>query len=70
MVDRFETAWSLVAERYWDLERLPVDWDEVGARYRERLAEVDDAEGLYALLEEMYDEIGDSHSVFVPPSKS
>lgn len=69
LVDRFETAWSLVAERYWDLERLPVDWNEVGARYRERLAEVDDAEGLYALLEEMYDEIGDSHSVFVPPSR-
>jgi len=67
--DRFETAWSLVSERYWDLTRLPVDWDEVGERYRARLDDVADAEGLYRLLEEMYDEIGDDHSVFVPPAR-
>jgi carboxyl-terminal processing protease len=67
--DRFETAWSLVAERYWDLARLPVDWNEVGERYRARLADVADADGLYRLLEEMYDEIGDDHSVFVPPTR-
>lgn len=66
---RFETAWSLVAQRYWDLTRLSVDWDEVGDRYRARLAAVHDEDALYALLEEMYDEIGDSHSVFVPPSR-
>ena len=66
---KFETAWSLVAQRYWDLTRLPVDWDEVGERYRARLAAVHDDDALYALLEEMYDEIGDNHSVFVPPSR-
>ena len=69
LADRFETAWSLVAQRYWDLDRLPVDWDEVGDRYRGRLDEVADAGALYALLEEMYEEIGDSHSVFVPPDR-
>ncbi|HET8985451.1 MAG TPA: S41 family peptidase, partial [Trueperaceae bacterium] len=67
--ERFETAWSLVAERYWDLSRLPVDWDEVGERYRAKLDGIADADGLYRLLEEMYDEIGDSHSVFVPPAR-
>lgn len=66
---RFETAWSLVAQRYWDLTRLPVDWDEVGERYRARLPDVGDAAELYSLLEEMYDEIGDNHSVFVPPAR-
>jgi carboxyl-terminal processing protease len=69
LAERFETAWSLVAERYWDLSRLPVDWDEVGERYRARLDGIDDADGLYRLLEEMYDEIGDDHSVFVPPAR-
>lgn len=69
LADRFETAWLLVSQRYWDLSRLPVDWDEVGERYRARLSEVDDSVGLYRLLEEMYNEIGDDHSVFVPPTR-
>ena len=64
---RFDSAWGLVAERYWDLEGLAVDWDEVGARYRARLAEIDDEDSLYTMLEEMYAEIGDNHSVYVPP---
>src|SRR5690606_22156198 len=69
LAERFDSAWRLVAERYWDLSRLPVDWDEVGERYRARLVEVDDAAGLYRLLEEMYEEIGDHHSVYVPPER-
>jgi len=67
--DRFESAWRLVAERYWDLDSLPVDWDEVGDEYRERMSGVGTEEGLYELLEEMYDEIGDDHSVYVRPTR-
>lgn len=66
---RFDSAWRLVAERYWDLSGLAVDWDEVGARYRAEVAALDDEESLYTLLEEMYAEIGDNHSVFVPPDR-
>lgn len=66
---RFETAWTLVAQRYWDLSQLEVDWDEVGDRYRARVAALDDSTALYDLLEEMYSEIGDDHSVFVPPDR-
>jgi len=67
--DRFEGAWRLVAERYWDLEGLGVDWDEVGERYRARLAEVQTDDDLYDLLEAMYEELGDGHSVFVRPAR-
>lgn len=66
---RFESAWGLVAERYWDLDGLAVDWDEVGERYRARLPDLDGPDELYALLEEMYEEIGDNHSVYVPPAR-
>ncbi len=67
--DRFESAWRLVHDRYWDLASLPVDWDEIGDAYRERLSDVEDEQGLYGLLEEMYEEIGDDHSVYVRPSR-
>lgn len=69
LLDRFESAWQLVAERYWDLDSLAVDWDEVGDRYRERMGGVDTEDGLYELLEEMYDELGDDHSVYVRPTR-
>ncbi|MCA9840042.1 MAG: hypothetical protein KC422_24240 [Trueperaceae bacterium] len=66
---RFDTAWRLINERYWDLSRLSVDWNEVRQEYEpEALAAKDEAE-FYAVLERMYDEIGDHHSVFVPPDK-
>src|SRR5690606_28924060 len=51
---RFESAWRLVAERYWDLASLAVDWDEVGESYRAKLADLSGPSELYALLEEMY----------------
>jgi carboxyl-terminal processing protease len=66
---RFDAAWRLVAERYWDLARLPVDWDETRERYAASLPEIADDDGLYDLLEAMYAEIGDDHTVFVRPSR-
>ncbi|HZJ09024.1 MAG TPA: hypothetical protein VFD39_04965, partial [Trueperaceae bacterium] len=66
---RFESAWRLVAERYWNLDSLAVDWNEVGERYRAKLDEVDSEDELYALLEEMYEQLGDNHSVYVPPAR-
>lgn len=66
---RFESAWNLVDQRYWGLDSAPVDWDEVGARYRDKLAGVTDEDDLYELLVAMYEELGDDHSTFVPPAR-
>lgn len=66
---RFDTAWRLVDERYWDVGGLAVDWGAMRERYRpEALAAPDDA-AFYRVLEAMYARIGDRHSVFVPPDK-
>ncbi|CAN5892527.1 hypothetical protein BH24DEI2_BH24DEI2_09400 [soil metagenome] len=66
---RFDTAWRLVAERYWDLADLGLDWNEVRTEFEpQALAATDDA-AFYGVLEAMYNRIGDSHSVFVPPQK-
>ena len=67
--ERFDTAWRLVNERYWDLDSLEADWDALKKRYEpEALAATSD-EAFYAVLETMYDELGDNHSVFVPPAR-
>lgn len=65
----FETAWGLVATRYWHLERTGVDWDAVKEEYLPRAVAATDSAALYAVLEEMYALLGDQHSVFVPPPK-
>jgi carboxyl-terminal processing protease len=66
---RFDTAWRLIDERYWDIEQLSVDWNEMKTKYQpDALAAKDDAE-FYSVIEKMYDEIGDNHSTFVPPGK-
>ncbi len=67
--ERFDTAWRLIDERYWDVARLSVDWNEMREKYEpDALAATDDA-AFYSVLETMYDEIGDNHSAFVPPNK-
>ena len=66
---RFDRAWSLVDERYWDVGGMPVDWNAMRALYRPRALAAPDDDAFYAVLEAMYERIGDGHSVFVPPRK-
>ncbi len=67
--DSFDTAWNLVATRYWHIERTGTDWQAVRDEYRPRALAAKDEAGLYKVLEEMYSLLGDDHSVFVPPAK-
>lgn len=66
--ERFDTAWRLVAERYWDEAYGGTDWDAVRTRYEPRALAATSERGFYRVLERMYTELGDDHSVFVPPS--
>ena len=66
---RFDTAWRLVNERYWDLEQRGIDWQAVRERYEPLALTAPDAASFYSILEEMYTELGDNHSVFVPPAR-
>ncbi len=67
--ERFETAWKLVHDRYWDLNRIPVDWNKVKNKYINEASSASDDKAFFSVIEKMYAEIGDSHSVFVPPDK-
>ncbi len=64
---RFDQAWRLVSERYWNID---ADfWQTVRDEFEaDALAARNDRE-FYRVLEDMYDRIGDNHSVFVPPER-
>lgn len=66
---RFETAWKLVAERYWDLSLAGVDWNEAHDRYAPLVAAAQDDDTFYQLLTDMYAELADNHSAFVSPAR-
>ena len=64
---RFDAAWRLVAERYWDLTQAVVDWDEARVRFGSRPNDADDA--VDRGLEDLYEALGDDHSRYVPASR-
>ena len=66
---RFDTAWQLVEERYWDRDFNGQDWNEIRTEYRPEALAAENENKFYSVLEAMYEELGDNHSVFVPPSR-
>lgn len=65
--ERFDAAWRLVAERYWDLSGI--DWEGIGEEYRPLALAAETEEEFFRVLERMYGELEDDHSVFVPPAR-
>jgi carboxyl-terminal processing protease len=66
---RFEAAWHLVNDRYWNLEEQVVDWAEIRELYESRALKAIDEKAFYSILEDMYLELGDNHSIFIPPDR-
>ncbi len=66
---RFDAAWQLVAERYWDPEFGGADWQALRTEYRPKALAAKNEQAFYEVLETLYDELGDHHSTFVPPQK-
>ncbi|MDZ7707247.1 MAG: S41 family peptidase [Trueperaceae bacterium] len=66
---RFERAWRLVDERYWDLEHLDVDWASVRDRFEPRARAAPDEAALHAVLGEMVALLDDDHSRYVAPDE-
>jgi carboxyl-terminal processing protease len=64
---RFDAAWRLVDERYWDLSQAAIDWDEARVTYGGWADE--DPEAVDRALEAMYTALGDQHSQYVPAAR-
>jgi carboxyl-terminal processing protease len=67
--ERFDTAWELVSERYWNTNYGGADWPALRLAYRPRALAARNDQAFYRVLEALYSELGDRHSVFVPPAK-
>ncbi len=67
--ERVDVVWRLVAERYWDLSTVDVDWDEVRTAYLSEARAPLTSEQVDALLERMVDELGDEHSRYLPATE-
>lgn len=66
---RFDTAWHLVEERYWDEQYGGADWRALRREYRPKALAAPSERAFYGVLERLYDHLGDGHSTFVPPAK-
>ena len=66
---RFETAWQLVEERYWDRDFGGNDWNEIRNEYEPEALAAESERDFYGVLADMYEQLGDNHSVFVPPNQ-
>ena len=66
---RFDVAWTLVEQRYWDVGGLKVDWQQMRWEYEPQALAAPDDSAFYAVLVAMYGRIQDGHSVFVPPGR-
>lgn len=66
---RFERVWRLVDERYWDLDRVDVDWAAARDRFAPRARAATDEDALHAVLTEMVALLDDDHSRYVAPDE-
>lgn len=63
----FDIVWRTVKEKHFDPQFGGVNWDQVRARYAERLSTVKTERELYRLLQQMLGELRQSHFNIIPP---
>jgi C-terminal peptidase prc len=64
----FRGLWNAVNDHYVDRAFNGLDWEAVGARYREIVEGGLSDEAFYALMQAMINELGDGHSYFQSPA--
>ncbi|MDR2621918.1 MAG: S41 family peptidase [Dysgonamonadaceae bacterium] len=57
----FETLWKIMDEHYCFFEYKEIDWNKIHSEYAKRVKSDMDAESLFALLNEMLQELKDGH---------
>lgn len=65
--EAFDIVWRTVKEKHFDPTFGGVDWDKVRERYAPRVATLANDKQLYALLQQMLEELGQSHFNIIPP---
>ncbi len=65
--EAFEIVWTTVKEQFYDPTFGGVDWDKVRAQYAPRVAQAASNQELNLLLQEMLNELHQSHFLIIPP---
>ncbi len=65
--EAFEIVWTTVKQQFYDPSFGGIDWDKVRARYAPRVAATGSDEDLHLLLQEMLNELHQSHFIIIPP---
>ncbi len=65
--EAFEIVWRTIKEQFYDPNFGGVDWDKVRSRYAPRVALTNSNEELHLLLQEMLNELHQSHFLIIPP---
>jgi len=65
--EAFDIVWRTVKEKHFDPTFGGVDWDKVREQYAPRVAKLASDKELYALLQQMLGELGQSHFNIIPP---
>jgi carboxyl-terminal processing protease len=63
----FEKVWRTVKEKHFDPTFGGVDWEKVREQYALRLSDVKNDRDLYELLQQMLNELKQSHFAIIPP---
>jgi carboxyl-terminal processing protease len=63
----FDKVWRTVKEKHFDPNFGGVDWDKVREQYAPRLSEIKNDQELYELLQQMLNELKQSHFGIIPP---
>jgi carboxyl-terminal processing protease len=66
----FNGVWDLVNRKHYEVRTDGVDWEQLGATYGLRAAAAPDEASLYAVLNEMLDELHDSHTHALTPAQA
>ncbi|MEC9488252.1 MAG: S41 family peptidase [Halanaerobium sp.] len=65
--DNFARLWQAMDNNYPYFASKDVNWDEIYQKYAPRVAEVEDADEYYAIIDRMLCELGDAHTGLLYP---
>lgn len=63
----FDALWTILDEHYCFFDEKEIDWNEIGNRYRKRIAPGITDKELFALCAEVIDELQDGHTNLISP---
>jgi carboxyl-terminal processing protease len=69
-LEAFNAVWNTINDTYWDPTFGGRDWKEIGERYRPRVLAASDSKELHEILNEMVNQLGETHFRVLPPEKT